>query len=403
MSLQKLLAVTRFEIFRHISVKGELVGLLIILVVMSFRFGGQHLMELASRQDHARFAVVGADATTGMPEAVGRVSFEPIDAAYGSSASLLNGHGFAGLVRYENDGSFSVGTTGAETPPADLQSALDAFATKRALAALGLSGSDLQALRRPAVVHYHDLAGRKLDDGASTRALCIALTSLSLFACIGSFGLLFQTISGEKSDRVSEVVLSSIPAQTWIDGKVLAISLVGLKTIVVYGTYLAAASMFLRDGPDIQAAHQALSVGKVLWTVAFSLAGLITWNSFFAALAASTSGEYGSGRRALFLLPMVLYLVCFAGLDNPGNWFMQVLSYFPGSAMIAMPLRILGSEVPAWQMTASLLLLIASAWLMRSAAGRIFKVGMLMYGKQIGGTALFELLRARSADSRRPG
>lgn len=395
MKLRDLAIVTRFEFSRHFSFKGELIGLALILIVVAFKFGGQKLMERANHDDPVRIGVVVQSTDEPLPADIGRVSFEPVDGRVALSAGSLKARGLKGVVHYEPDGTFTAVSAARDGLPEAVQEALNHVARNRKLAEKGLGAQDLEEISRPAVLHYQDLAGRELDDGRATRALGVVVTSLSLFACIGSFGLLFQTISGEKSQRVSEVVLSCIPAQTWIDGKVLAISLIGLKTVILYGLYLAIASALLTDNANGAQATQALSVSRIAWTAAFSLAGLLLWNSFFAALAASTSGEYGSGRRALFLLPMSLYLVCFAGIDNPENWFMKALSFFPGSSMIAMPLRILTGQVPGWQIVLSLALLVAGVWAMRSLAGGIFRVGMLMYGKPLSVAAILRLARQR--------
>ncbi|HJU38096.1 MAG TPA: ABC transporter permease, partial [Tahibacter sp.] len=273
---------------------------------------------------------------------------------------------------------------------APARKALTEWSRTRELARLGVTDAQFKALGEPVKLDVRRTDGARVFDDQATRSFSILLTVLSLVACASGCGLMFQTITGEKNHRVSEVVLSCIPAQAWIDGKVAAITLVGLKTILLYLFYITVGAAVLTERTGIVGASGLLSFTTVGWVALFSLAGLVLWNSFFAAAAATASGDYGSARRTLILFPMIFYIVCFVGVDNPENAFMQVLSFFPFSAAIAMPLRIVHGVVPLWQVLVSLGALIAGAVAMRALAGAIFRTGMLLYGKS---PSMFSLAR----------
>lgn len=396
--LMQRFVVARFEFLRQFTLRGDLIGLALVALVIGIKLGGQHLMESASRTQHATIAIAApADA---LPrDESGRVVFVPLAEPEATwRAALARGDIDAAIVP-QPDGAFAA--TVAKNPSwlVPAKKALTQWHRSRELARLGVADAQFDALNKPVQLDVRRTDGARVFDDQATRSFSILLTVLSLVACASSCGLLFQTITGEKNHRVSEVVLSCIPAQAWIDGKVAAITLIGLKTILLYLFYITIGAAVLTERTGIIGASGLLSFATVGWVALFSLAGLVLWNSFFAAAAATASGDYGSARRTLVLFPMIFYIVCFVGVDNPENTFMQVLSFFPFSAGIAMPLRIVHGVVPLWQVLVSLGVLVAGAVAMRALAGAIFRTGMLLYGKS---PSLVALARHLVFGPRRP-
>ena len=77
-------------------------------------------------------------------------------------------------------------------------------------------------------------------------------------------------------------------------------------------------------------------------------------------------------------------------LKNPDSILVQVLAIFPATAPAALSSRLVLTETSAWEVIVSCLLLIISIWIMRTAAGKVFHLGILMYGKE---PSFKELLR----------
>lgn len=381
--------VARFEFLRQFTLRGDLIGLALVALVIAIKLGGQSLMESAGRSQTATIAI--AAPRDALPnDASGRIAFVPLPQPEAAWRDALASGAIDGAIVPQADGTFLANVEKNPSWVAAAKKALTDWNRGRELAKLGMAEQQYKALGEPAKLDVRRTDGRRVFDDQATRSFSILLTVLSLVACASGCGLMFQTITGEKNHRVSEVVLSCIPAQVWIDGKVAAITLIGLKTILLYLFYITIGAAVLTERSGIVGSTGLLSFTTVAWVALFSLAGLVLWNSFFAAAAATASGDYGSARRTLILFPMIFYIVCFVGVDNPENWFMQALSFFPFSAAIAMPLRIVHGVVPLWQVLASLATLVAGAVAMRALAGAIFRTGMLLYGKS---PSMFALAR----------
>jgi ABC-2 type transport system permease protein len=83
------------------------------------------------------------------------------------------------------------------------------------------------------------------------------------------------------------------------------------------------------------------------------------------------------------LLPIVVTVIAaIAVVKDAGSTVSLALSFFPATAPAAMAGRLVLGDVPSWHVLASLLLLAGAIWLMRTAAGKVFQLGILMYGKE---------------------
>jgi ABC-2 type transport system permease protein len=120
--------------------------------------------------------------------------------------------------------------------------------------------------------------------------------------------------------------------------------------------------------------------------IIFFLGGYFIYSSLFAAIGSAMSDDLGEG-QALTLpvtLPIILafYITAFAGMRNPDSGLMVFASIFPLFSPIVMPFR-MAFDPPWWQVALSLALVVASAFFFVWLAGRIYRIGILMYGKKV--------------------
>jgi ABC-2 type transport system permease protein len=217
---------------------------------------------------------------------------------------------------------------------------------------------------------------QKIDEAAKILipAAFMFLLWISTFTC-GQY-LLTSTIE-EKSSRVMEVILSAVSPMQLLTGKILGQMCVGLVILVVYCGLgmagLVVASMMSVIDP----------INLVYLAVYFVIAFFI-----IASLMAAVGSAVSDVREAqsllgpvmiILIIPMMLWLPI---LRNPNSTFAQVCSFIPPISPFVMVLRLSGSEpVPFWQVIATVLLggvtILTCLW----AAGKVFRVGVLMYGK----------------------
>lgn len=196
------------------------------------------------------------------------------------------------------------------------------------------------------------------------------------------FGFMFTAITTEKQQRVTEQLLTLISAKEWIEGKILGISLFCLKSMVTTGLFLylmiqvvslaKGNGMFVLPITGIDLASALLFVSL----------GLLLINSFMAGFAATIDDPNHSSRSIIMFLPTVPLGVVFSAMDNAEGPLMHILSLFPLTSFAAMPMRMASVTVPWWEWLLALFLLIACLFWLKSAACRVFELGIRMYGKE---------------------
>jgi ABC-2 type transport system permease protein len=194
----------------------------------------------------------------------------------------------------------------------------------------------------------------------------------------------------EKTTRVSEVVMSSVPTDTLLAGKVLGVGAVGLTQQILWiaTTYvllkLRAPIMEKLGAPTMNFTLPDITVSAGLLFLLFFLLGFIFYSSLYAAVGSSVNSESEARQAATPLLVMIVSTGVFIQpvLLNPTGTAAKVLSLVPVSSPIIMPIRMAVTGVPPLELTASLVFLaigcVAALWL----ASRIYRVGLLMYGKR---------------------
>ncbi len=209
------------------------------------------------------------------------------------------------------------------------------------------------------------------------------LIGFMFFLIFSGLALMFTAITGEKQSRTTEVIVAAISAQTWMDGKILGISifsLVGLIHASVSTVLFYAVSGLSGIGWSIPIV--ITNPFLIFCLFIFSLAGFFFWNTFFSAVAATISDPNTSARGIFMLLPAAPTALAFLGFGNPDSIAMKILTFFPPTSVPIISVRMVLSHVSVIEIVISFLLLIASTWYLRKFAGKIFEISMLMYGKE---------------------
>jgi ABC-2 type transport system permease protein len=127
-----------------------------------------------------------------------------------------------------------------------------------------------------------------------------------------------------------------------------------------------------------------------------AVAGFAFWNTFIGAIAATVTDPNSSSRGGFIMLPIFPVTLAFLALRNPDSAAMRFFSVFPPTSPCVMLTRLVVGEPSRWEVLAALVLLLASTWLLRIAAGRVFRIGMLAYGKEPTWAELWRWIRERA-------
>jgi ABC-2 type transport system permease protein len=203
-----------------------------------------------------------------------------------------------------------------------------------------------------------------------------------------------HSVVSEKTSRVFEVLLASAKPESLMLGKLLGVGAVGLTQMgvwIVFILLLSASSLGMTLGPGGLAAYGVTPL-QVIFFVLYFLLGFFFYSALSAGLGATVSQESEVQQFTMIIvLPQVIGLMLIVYiLGNPGAWPVVLLSLFPPCTPIVMSLRMAAMSVPAWQLALSLVLMVSSIYGMVWIASRIYRVGILMYGKR---PTLPEMLR----------
>lgn len=318
-------------------------------------------------------------------------------------SSMTEPQAQAALADGAVDGILSVGDTGqfvlsverARGWNTELQAFLTRALLPARLEASGVSETQLAELTRPVVLDVNELAGETFVGGT---VLVSVLLGLMIFGVFTGTGLLFTAITGEKTQRVTELVVSAVPPQAWIDGKVLgtmAYVVVNLTTLGV-GIVLAVlgSALIAREPvpplPDIN-----VDVVTTLLIIGLVAAGAVLYFYAFAAVAASIDDPATSQRSGVIMLPGVIIALGWLGLiGDSGNPAFAFLSYFPLTSPSAMPVRLVLGEAGPVQALIALAVLVVSCVAARWAAGKVFSLAVLITGKEPTWGEMLRWLRA---------
>ncbi len=189
---------------------------------------------------------------------------------------------------------------------------------------------------------------------------------------------LMQAVMEEKQARISEVLLGSVQPFELMLGKLAGIATVTLTTVLVYIAGAFVTLHYLGYGDKFP------PVQVILWLILFQTLAVLMYGALFIAIGAAVSDmrEAQSAMMPVMLLAMAPMFVWFYVLREPDSAASVAFSLFPPATPMLMVLRLSGpSSVPAWQPILGSVLVLLSTVLCVYAAGRIFRVGILMPGK----------------------
>ncbi len=218
-----------------------------------------------------------------------------------------------------------------------------------------------------------------------------AIVAFLLYMSIVLYGQnVLRGVLEEKTTRVAEVVVSSVPSETLLAGKVIGVGAVGLTQQVIW--VIASVIMFKLRQPVLQRFGVAtipfqlpeISLGLALLLLVFFLLGFTFYASLYAAVGSSVNSEQEAQQAVQPLLILLVATAIFINpiLLNPTGQLALVMSLLPFSAPIIMPLRLSLGSVPWYDVAIALAGLVLSCLVAMWLAARIYRVGLLMYGKR---------------------
>ncbi len=214
-------------------------------------------------------------------------------------------------------------------------------------------------------------------------AVVFILLFVMCFSLLSYGVMVMRSVMEEKSSRITEVLLCSTTAQELMTGKILGTGSVGLTQIAVW---LALAGFAASRSLYIRTALNMLDVGPsiLVYFVVFYLLGYLLYSAIFAGVGAIfNSVDDAQQWNFVIILPLIASSMMILPVATSSDSAIAVIaSLFPFCAPILMFERIAVHDPPVWQITLSIVGMIATIGAALFVCGRIYRVGILMHGKR---------------------
>ncbi len=277
-----------------------------------------------------------------------------------------------------------------------MQDAIGHALVREELVKRGATSGEIQALLKDVDLKTQQVKnGTAVASDTSKGFWGAYLMTFMLYFAVVFYGVnVAHSVVAEKTSRVFEVMLASAKPESLMLGKLLGVAAVGLTQMAIWIAFLfmlSASSLWMTLGLGGLAAYGVTPLQLIFFLLYFIL-GFLLYSSLSAGLGATVSQESEVQQFSMIIVvPQVIGLVLTVYiLGNPGAWPVVLLSLFPPCTPIVMSLRMAAMAVPAWQLALSLVLMVLSIYGMVWVATRIYRVGILMYGKR---PTLPEMLR----------
>lgn len=395
--------IIRREYLERVRTKSFIVS---TILLPAFMFGVTVLPSmLASRKNIAVRRIVVAASDQAIADAISKqLSSKDNEGTYQSEArtatddtrdelnkSLASGS-IDGYLWVTNDAiaggkvTFTASNTSDFVEGSELRNAVNAGVRRARLQARGLSQAESDELLKSVKVESVRMEGGKQKSaGGMGQFFAAFILAFTLYMMLIMYGMAtMRSVLEEKTSRVMEVLLSSVTAKELMAGKVLGVGAVGLTQIAVWVAFLAGigGSSMITSEDMREVLNIPLSL--LLFLPIFFVLGYMLYSSMYAALGAMVNSEQEAQQWQWFVtMPLIIPIISMTEIiRQPDSVMATWMSMVPFFSPILMYVRIVAHTPPLWQIVLSIGILLATTYLMVVLCSRIYRVGILMYGKR---------------------
>ncbi|MFL1013308.1 ABC transporter permease [Flavisericum labens] len=298
----------------------------------------------------------------------------------------------------------------------DIENRLEKELTNRELEKRGVDLDMINASKVKLNIAQESFQGEKTSKMDSIFKLIFGgAAGYLLFMFIIIYGnMIMRSVIEEKTSRIIEVIISSVKPVQLMLGKIIGTSLAGITQFVVWlivgGLLMFSVSLFLgidmmqMQTPQQEMMRQAMEnpavniemqnaanaffnlplTNLIIAFILFFIGGYLLYSSLYAAIGAAVDNETDTQQFMLpILMPLILavYIGIFTVIEDPHGTVSTIFSFIPLTSPVVMLMRI-PFGVPLWQQLVSLLILMGTFIFTVWFAAKIYRVGILMYGKK---------------------
>ncbi|WP_264510376.1 ABC transporter permease [Flavobacterium sp. N1719] len=295
----------------------------------------------------------------------------------------------------------------------DLEEVIAKKMTAENFNAVGLDTLKINSAKADVSIHLAKASGEESLKGLNEIKIAIggAFGYLIMMFIVIYGNMVMRSVIEEKTSRIIEVIISSVKPFQLMMGKIIGTSLAGILQFLIWAILGLGAMFILSSVFGVQvgaAAGQAqelaqtagkdmskialylnelwnLPIGTILCSfIIYFIGGYFLYSSFYASIGAAVDNETDSQQFLLpIIMPLILgvYIGFFTVMNDPHGTIATTFSMIPLTSPIVMMMRI-PFGVPWWQIVISMVLLFGTFFLVVWFASKIYRVGILMYGKR---------------------
>ena len=306
-----------------------------------------------------------------------------------------------------------------------LESQLESILTDENFRILGIDINQINSSKIIVNLFQESFDGEETTrlDGIVKLGFGFALGMLLYFFIFAYGSMIMMSVMEEKTSRIVEIIISSVKPFNLMTGKIIGVSLAGLTQVLIWGVMFSVFSYFFSTYFGISASSSsgeiilsteeadAISSSALEMISAFMnlpltniffafiiyfIGGYFLYASIFAAIGASIDNQADAQQ---FMLPITLIIIIglYVGVltvpEDPNGIVAQIFSYIPFTSPIVMLMRI-PHGVPLYEQILSVTILFSSVLLIVWISAKIYRIGILMYGKKITYGEMIKWLRS---------
>ena len=306
-----------------------------------------------------------------------------------------------------------------------LESQLESILTDENFRILGIDINQINSSKIIVNLFQESFDGEETTrlDGIVKLGFGVALGMLLYFFIFAYGSMIMMSVMEEKTSRIVEIIISSVKPFNLMTGKIIGVSLAGLTQVLIWGVMFSVFSYFFSTYFGISASSSsgeiilsteeadAISSSALEMISAFMnlpltniffafiiyfIGGYFLYASIFAAIGAAIDNQADAQQ---FMLPITLIIIIglYVGVltvpEDPNGIVAQIFSYIPFTSPIVMLMRI-PHGVPLYEQILSVTILFSSVLLIVWISAKIYRIGILMYGKKITYGEMIKWLRS---------
>lgn len=428
--MNKLWLITEREYMTRVKKKSFILITLLSPLLFVAIFTIPALVAIFAGKEQKSVAVVDDSGVFALPaDTASRVTFTLLDEPLDVLKTTYKGRGFDGVlhiptfedtIKKMNIGYFSEGqlSLGAKSY---IEDKVAARVEEYKIKAAGYSGDVMRGFKTKVSLDQKEVAFSKTGelvetDKKNSAAIATIIGFVSgflIYIILIVYGtMIMRSVMEEKTSRIVEVIISSVKPFQLMMGKILGVSAVGLTQMVIWIVLTivltSVAGMFLNVDPaaaqtamnpmqqpqSVESMSQSTEVFSMITSqnwgyilpffLIYFLGGYFIYASLFAAVGSAMGDDMGEGQSLslVAMAPIILSIILISPvIENPTSPLATWMSIFPLFSPVIMPAR-LAFEPPLWELAVSIGLLAASSVFFVWLSGRIYRVGILSYGKK---------------------